>query len=180
MPNRLISRLIHAYGMPDLENPDAWLVEAEAQLVGMPDVVLDKAASAIIRTAKRFPSIAAMVDACNDVLGAEPKKPEKNKYPEWSKEARACADKLVVSEIGQQAAAEGWSLSLHDFCRVQRRLPNAYEVSRLKRQAHDFDEAFATAMSIKTILGEKLVVLGESMLARRNAIADLSNGILPE
>lgn len=87
------------------------------------------------REKRIFPTLAACIGACREVsmqLAAEgPVQPRKDRNPEWSKEAYAEANRLICSEIGRRAAAEGWIIGLWDFCRENRRWPNNFEAKRV-------------------------------------------------
>lgn len=66
----------------------------------------------------------------------------------WSDEAKMEANLLVQSSLGRLAAAQGWILGLHDFCRRHRRLPDPVKESKaiaeMKANAKYFDDVFDT------------------------------------
>jgi len=94
----------------------------------------------------------------------------------WTTAAVATADRLIVCDLGRLAADEGWILSLHDFCRKNRALPNDRQVGDLRLAARRFDEAFALARSLKTKQGRALMELGATMLAGRDDCARIAYG----
>lgn len=181
MSNSLLNRLAVIYGAPDSEDPGAYLGEVAKLLSGFSEAELSKAGDALLSShrGRQWPTPAQCVEACQNAkeAGSTPRAPEGPRHPEWSREARAVADRLVVSDMGRIAADEGWALALHDFCRVARRLPNATEQHRLKRTAKAFDEAYAECCRGEGgLLGASLRNLGESMLQRRERYAGKAYG----
>lgn len=53
----------------------------------------------------------------------------------WSADRVAEADELIRSDIGRQAAHEGWIVALHDYCRENRELPGIDRAGRLRKAA---------------------------------------------
>lgn len=99
----------------------------------------------------------------------------KERIAGWSEKDIAIADKLIVGPLGREAAANGWILGLHDFCRHNHRLPSENEKGRVILESSEFDEAFADCCAGRGgAAGEALKRLGESMLARRNKYAAMA------
>lgn len=143
-----------------LERFDPWVVEAATVRIRES------------RTERSFPLIAEVRKVCADVLNDDRRsKPTLPTEPE-KREPYALADSLVNSEIGRQAAREGWILSLHDFCRTNYRLPSGIEIDRCRRSAQDMDRAYVEAETGRAgELSRSLAGLGRTMLARRDALA---------
>ncbi len=184
MSNSLLSRLAVIYGAPDSEDPGAYLGEVAKLLGGYTEAELSKAGDILLsgHKGRMWPTPAQCVEACQAARGKPTSlPPEGPKYPEWSREARAAADRLIVSDMGRLAADDGWALALHDFCRQTRRLPNATEQHRLKRTSTAFDEAYAECCrGDGGVLGASLKRLGDAMLRRRESYAGMAHGEIVE
>lgn len=162
------------------EHEKAWLRSMAMNLRSFPAVVLNEAADEIIRTRKHrnFPLPAECREVCiaidkrerSQELPVEEKIPERN--PEWTKWRIRNADMLVQSTLGREAARSNWILQLHDFIRVNQRLPKDYEISRLKEQARLFDDAYAECVRGGWQQSSMLERLGRSMLARRETLME--------
>lgn len=93
------------------------------------------------RTSRTFPVIADCLEACKharDTLQPPAKRrhgSDAEKYPEWTPGRQRMADRMMNSEIGRQAADEGWIVALWDFCRKQQRWPDDREAKNIKSQA---------------------------------------------
>lgn len=95
----------------------------------------------------------------------------------WSQEAIAAANRLIQSEMGRQAAREGWITQLHDYCRGARSLPDASMVYRLQSAARKFETAYQeVAKGNGGTLSAALLRLGDTMLARRDELAAIASG----
>ncbi len=181
MSNSLLNRLAVIYGAPDSEDPGAYLNEVAKLLKGFSEVELLKAGDSLLSAHKgrSWPTPAQCVEACMASRGKTVHTPEGPKYPEWSREAISAANKLVMSDIGRQAADQGWILALHDFCRKERRLPNETEQHRIKRKSLQFNEAYAQCCRGEGgSLGASLKRLGDGMLKRRERLADMVYGVV--
>ncbi|MEW5705119.1 MAG: hypothetical protein AB1781_11135 [Pseudomonadota bacterium] len=168
----LISRLSNVYGPPDCANPAAYLEEVARLVRGFSTAEQDKAGDVLLRghRGRQFPTPHEIVAACEEARKAGAPvgviRSAPFQHPGWAHEDIAIADRLIVSEIGREAADNGWSLGLHDFCRYNHRLPNVHEKARIIREAREFDEAYAACCSGRGgALGEALRKLGESMLS---------------
>ena len=110
------------------------------------DRVLQRAADEMLatRSQRKFPLLAECLEACRnaqDEIAGEAKRENdsarqsaKSKDP-WSPERVHLADGMMRSELGREAAKEGWIVSLHDFCREEGRLPNKFEAERVRSAA---------------------------------------------
>ena len=160
------------------EKEAEWTASMVRNLRGYAGDVLKKAAQRIIdtRTDRRFPLPSECKNVCEDIhrvdkLTSLPVEPPPSKYAEWSESRIKLADDLIASEIGRQAARDGWVLSLHDFVRQQMRLPSASEIGRVKAGARGFDEAYEICLRGEGgLCNAALVKLGEMMVARREKL----------
>jgi hypothetical protein len=184
MTNRMLARLGVIYGTPESHDPAAYLVEVGKMLAKYSDRTLDAAADLLLsrHRSMRFPTPAQCVGACEDVLEIEAgKQPTETapKHPEWSAEAIAIADRLIVSDLGRQAADEGWITQLHDHCRNARRLPTARQIADMKREARLFEEAYSSCVAGKGgTFNDALKRLGDSFLAKRTRLAEKAHGVV--
>lgn len=185
MSNPMLARLGVIYGPPQSVDPKAFLDEMENMLGKYSAEVLDKAADRVIRThrGRQWPTPSECINACEDVLEVDrshaARKPQDERYPEWSSSAIAKADKLIQSELGRRAAREGWISTLWDYCRSAGALPdNPTAIHRCKSYAKDFDEAYASLLrgDGSSMLNASLKKLGDSMLERRERLAKLALG----
>jgi len=180
----LISRLANIYGPPDCANPEAYRDEVARMIRGFSTTEQDAAGDLLLKShrGRTFPTPHEIVSACEEArkaatpLGRTVTTP--SQYRGWSSEDMAIADRLIVCDLGREAADNGWSLGLHDFCRYAHRLPNAHEQARIIREAREFDESYAACCAGRGgSLGEALRKLGESMLAKRQKYADMARGV---
>lgn len=180
MSNKLLTRLGVMYGVPDTEDPAAWLAEMERMTKAYSETELDKAADLIMRRhrGRYFPAVSEIVCACADAReDVNPAKPvDKAKWPEWEPEAIKKADELICGEMGREAASEGWISGLHDFCRKNGRLPHGREVTSCRDVSRGFDNAYALCTRMHTPLGTALVGLGNSMLKNHEYLVKIANG----
>lgn len=167
------------------EHEKAWLKSMAMNLRSFPASVLNEAAEEIIRTRKHrnFPLPAECREVCIAIdkreraqdLPMEEKIPER--HPEWTKWRIRNADQFIATQaIAKEAARSNWILQLHDFIRVNQRLPNEREIPRLKEQARLFDEAYAECVRGGWPQAAMLAKLGEAMLARRDDLRALALG----
>lgn len=185
MSNPLITRLAVVFGQPDhSDDPKKFVSELARLTQGFHPPELDKAADMLIRShqptaRKPWPTPAEIIMACEDARDlVSPTKPEdkfEKQHRHWTKEARAKAYDLVRTDLGRRAADEGWVLSLWDFCRRERRLPTTAEATVCRRHAAEFNEAYASLRA--NALDAKLRDLGDSMLMRRDALAEHAWGV---
>ncbi len=184
--NILIRRLATVFGHPDFaDDPKAYLDELNRLIGHYSEPVLEHAANQLIREhtptqRNPWPSPATIAKACAAALPTWGVARPTAAAGEWSKESVAKAYDLLKSPMGRVAANEGWVLGLWDFCRKNGRLPDRKEVGRIKDGAQGFDKSFAEATRIKTQIGDALVRLGETMLARRHKLAQHAHGVKVE
>jgi len=140
-----------------------WIAVLATKISGFSDQVIERMLSEMIgkREDRRTPLPAEVIAGCIeakrwlDVENGQKVLPTINddalqfKHPEWAPSRISLADDLVCgkngrAEVGRQAAKDHyWILQLHDFCRINTRLPTDAEIAALKRQAKETDDAFA-------------------------------------
>jgi hypothetical protein len=174
----------------------AWLQSMVRELKGYRATELDNAARRIIQTRKRtdFPLLADCKAACDEAkkwldlqeaklpTGAQHSKPEDI----YSAERVRLADELIVGPMGRAAVEGNWILALHDFIRINRRLPDQGEVKRIRSggrpfrgKFQTFEEAYAECVRGEWPQAKKLLELGDKMLKRRAELADrVNNGVI--
>jgi hypothetical protein len=177
--NKMLQRLVVMFGAPDHTDPKKFFEELSKLTDNFSEKELDKAADLVIREHKgrSFPAVSAVLDACGRAreMLAPRQAFEPPKYPEWGPAAFAYAAGALKTEIGRQAAHEGWVLSLHQFLRENRRQPRSDEIHDLKVRARGFDEAYAQVCSGNGgSLSASLKNWGETMLERRNRYARIA------
>jgi len=182
MSNVLLTRLSVVFGRPDSDDPAAYIEELARLIRGYTTQEQDKAADFLIRNhvptnRKPWPAPNEIVTACSDAreLLNPPKEDDKKKIKDWTGDVLKLADSLIQSDLGRQAADEGWVHSLWDFCRVNRRLPTGYEIAACQRHAKEFDAAYARCVHQNI---PHLKALGDMMLARRYEKADYAHGVI--
>jgi hypothetical protein len=166
---------------------DAWTDSMIRNLQCYSPDVLKRAAQKIIDTrddkyARRFPLPAECKRVCDDIIKWDQLHEAPKLLVEGTSKidgydrAYRHADWLIMqAPIGKQAAKEGWALSLHDFIRVNGKLPaDRHEIEKCKASAKGFDEAFAVCVRGEAgMLSRPLLGLGEAMLKRRHRIEDM-------
>jgi len=162
------------------ESPAAekvWLQSMASTLRGYSDSVLRQAAQNIIDTRedRYFPLPAECKQACDAVQKVQEIVTRAQTLPqlqtgvgdEWSPERVKFAYELVRCGMGRQAAQDNtcWVLGLWHFCRKFQRLPETREIDQLKRDAREFDEAYAKCVrGVAGPMSKVLEKLGASML----------------
>ena len=128
-----------------------WLRSMGEILGGFEPRVLMEAASAIVRErdpqkhGTMFPKPSECLAACETAkrrltMQAIPLLPKSEKVNTWTEERLALANDLMRTQMGRQAAAEGWVSSLYHFARCNQRLPmNTSEVEACKKSAAEFE-----------------------------------------
>jgi hypothetical protein len=188
MSNQLLNRLVIVFGMPESIDPPAYLSEIARLLRAYSHAELDKAADLLVRefvpTARKpWPTpnevCIAAADA-RDIL--TPPKTADDKHPAWSDSAMSFADKAIVSDLGREAADNGWIGALHDFYRHNKRQPNAAEIYKCKIAAKDMEDGFKLSMTSNnraTRAFTDLDGIGTTMMANRAKYADMAHGVAP-
>lgn len=138
------------------DDGDLWLRSMDRVLRGMEPEVLALAAEIIIETrdpskpgGRFFPAPRECIAACNEARNrmtlAKPRPLlAAPKGDDMSEDRIKFANILVQTEMGRQAAREGWVGTLWDFCRKQARLPTSeHEVAQCRRIAAEVDDLMA-------------------------------------
>jgi hypothetical protein len=176
-----IAHMMGVYGSPNTLDDDIFLAATRKALAGWRGDILAEAAERIVKTHKWFPKPAEVIDVCEAIAAgrttnADPT--ERNR--DWTADALKTADRLIQSDMGRTAAAEGWITQLHDYARKHRSLPKPSVVHRLKHDARDFEAAYADVCAGRGgVLETALKKLGETMLAKRVQLAQIANGEAP-
>jgi hypothetical protein len=192
--NVMLAKLGVHYGSPDKDAAQAKKIFSEyARLMTQySDHELSEAADLVLKRHRyrTWPSIAECISALEDYRRSvhektAPEVARKVSYPEWSQDRIANADRLVNCGLGRRAAAEGWVLGLHDFCRNHERLPTEREIPAIIAGARFVDRFLAgavnrhdldlpvppgPALQMDAATRAKWRALAESMLAKRDAI----------
>ncbi len=164
---------------------DEWLQSMFRNLRGYNSDVLNRAAQRIVdtRTDRRFPLPSECKKVCDDISTRDRAESgaklefdvtKTSPYSDWRIKL---ADDLIACPLGKDAASEGWILSLHDFARMQGRLPIGSEITKCKAGAKGFDEAYALCVRGEAgACGRSLRDLGDSMLKRREDLRSKALG----
>lgn len=176
----LCQRLAIVFGVPQSDDPGAYMAEIARLIRGYAEPEQQKAADYLIRDHKWWPKPSEIAVACADAREtlqvANRTEDKKRQHLDWAGPALKTADQLIQSELGRRAADEGWALSLWDFCRKNMRLPTGSEISECKRYSREFDEAYARCVKGGWTEAQKLKELGDLMLARRKQKAAWAYG----
>ena len=168
---------------PTPESRMAWLKAITEALRGSSPDVLDRAKRRIIenRSNQYFPLVAEIRKACREAADEIRFDRHVQTLPtlreatgtEWSTERIKLAyDLCKGTQVGKEAARDGWVLSLWDFVRKHQRVPKgSAEIEACKRGAKEFDEAYAQCVKGGWAGAEQLVSLGSSMLAKREKLS---------
>lgn len=178
-----------------------WLGSIMDAIGGYDAEVLTKAAQKIIdtRTDRRFPLPAEIRKVCQEL--AEEARLAKlpidtaDAPPRFASYRHKLADELIMTDMGRQAARDGWVLGLHHFVVEHGRLPDPQkrkpfgvwdempgggidkrtlmltEVEYLRRAAQSFEEYHARCEGSRLPLSQELSRLGASMKARGEELA---------
>lgn len=176
----------------------AWAETLEAELSGFSAEVIKAAQKQIIRTRKprdpRPPMVSECIDACLEARRFLESGKQAQTLPEmrsntldWSADRLKLARDLVHTEMGRQAAKEGWAGALFVFARKNQRLPDAgkrieyrkakdsapvmvSEVEWCKREAKDFDDAYEYSVKGGWDPAGVLEKLGRQIIERRQRL----------
>lgn len=184
------------------EREAEWLRSIVDTLGGYDADVLAKAAQRIIdtRTDRRFPLPAMIREICLEITEDARRSAlpidTPDAPPRFASYRYKLADELLMTEMGRQAARDGWVLGLHHFVVEHGRLPDANkrqpfeiwdemadggidkrtlmltEVEYLRRSAQDFEAYRARCEGGKFALAGALAGLGAQMAARGEELAD--------
>lgn len=167
------------HARPELET--AWIRSMAEALRGYHPDVLEDAAKQIIATRKytSFPLPAECKHACNAVAEYRQFICRSQTLPEfrtstgdeWTSERVKLAYDLIKSGMGKEAARDGWVLALWNFARKNQRLPSGSEINACKREAEEFNAAYAECVKGGWPEARALEKLGSSMLAKREKLS---------
>lgn len=137
------------------------------------------------RTSRSFPLPAECNVACKEAIDAKRfnDSPVKDgnrharigfeyRHPEWEVEKIRGADKLICSQLGQEALREKWIVALHDFCRIHQREPLPREIASIRAMGlasqKDFEDMVNSGVDNNQFypLVRNLVNLRNAMFAR--------------
>ncbi len=155
-----------------------------------------------VRHKEKPPQVAVILEHCQEVQRWIDAQNNKGKLPfsanpepfepDWRKDDFANNIALNRGDpICVQAAKDGWIGTLHTYVRKYRRMPSATEkigyrksmkaaeillseIEWCKREAKDFDEAYATAvmMGNGSVARSLVLQVGDAMLKRRGELVD--------
>jgi hypothetical protein len=145
------------------KNTEPWVLEAATQRM------------IETRDERKHPLIADMRKIVREVLELESANSPKMavQHEQQHSDTFALADTLINCEMGREAArAEPcWLLALHDFCRVNRRLPTGHEINRCKQVAAEFQDRYSEC--VRGLAGpdsKGLAAFAETMIRRSEAL----------
>lgn len=163
----------------DEHQEQAWTAAMVLELGDFDPAVLKKAAQHMVRTRKdhRTPLVSECITACIDArrwLNAEK---SATTLPMQGHSAKPffhekLADDLIMSADGRQAAKEGWIGTLHIFIARNGRMPQGREIADCKRQAKEFDDAYAQCLRGGWPQAQSLASLGAAMLKNRKQLTE--------
>ena len=174
-PGEFITRMLVLFGEPDTGDTKAFLAEY-ARLLKGEEPSLIQATSDLIsktRTWRSWPTLGEVRDAMHKAAVTQSLGSVRNDdklHKDWTSESVAKAYDLLRSDIGRRAADGGWVLSLWDFCRKRGRLPQVFEIDKIKASAAGFDSAYA-GLKPDTTMSASLIKLGDTMRTRRDRLA---------
>lgn len=146
----VIRRFVTVFGEPKTDNSAAMVAEYERALHGTSPEVLHRAVDKLLRKTKFrvWPTIGECMDAVqaaasdiNETAITRDRAEQAfdERYPEWSKEAFAIADRMVKCKLGKVALEQDWLLGLYEFIRKERRYPNGNEQKEIIRVTRKID-----------------------------------------
>lgn len=141
-PNEFLARMVGIFGKAYHDDSGDIGELLERQLGEFEPEVLRKASEAIVlgRDKRGWPMPAEILSICRttaDQVRAARNwenagKPD-NKRDPWSDESIHQADRMVLCELGYEAAQDGWIIPLHGHLRETGAYPDAGEIAKLKR-----------------------------------------------
>jgi hypothetical protein len=170
-----VEPLLAVFGQPSSDDPERFLAEYSRHLKGYASAELQAAADHLMRSHKgpaRWPKLAECVDACNDARERQQHtKTARSPQADWQTRM-ANAERLMIStELGQQAARDGWANGMREFIAAKGRLPREYEIGDLIENARFIDRC-AVGQIDMGVMHTPLIRLANVMVERRHAIAD--------
>jgi hypothetical protein len=139
------------------EREDAWVKSMIGALRDHDADLLMEVANDIIRTRKyrNFPLLSEILDKCDEAIDRRQARKREAMLPElriheghdeWSTERCRFAHDMKRSDLGKQAAREGWVVAFWHFCRRNMRAPVGREIEQCKRDSDGIEELYAQAM----------------------------------
>lgn len=174
--DHFLNPLACVFGEPVSENPQKFMSEYARMLRGFSTAALERGRDIVLRTHKgpaRWPKIAECIDACGDAeeaLAAQ-NKAQKRQEDDWRRSVMNAERLMMTTDLGQEAARDGWALGCREFIMIKKRLPFEHEVHNLKRNAAFVDRCSAGAIDMG-VLHNALMPLAGKMVERRHQIAD--------
>lgn len=162
----------------DAPEPDVFIAELAEDLQQYPDDTL-KAAFKWLRKNykfKFFPTNAVCIDAC-EAQERRVKRtvvPQTKHNPLWTRARVSWADSAIQSELGREAAANGWIGALWDFYREEMREPGPAEILRLQRKTAETDR-----LLFGSNIPPQARIAREAIMRRREEKAALAMGGTP-
>lgn len=160
----------------------AWAALMVRELSGFNPAVLERGFQEMVRRRKetRTPTPAECIAVCVEArkwleLEASTEQlPElRQSSDEWSRERRKLAHDLKRSDLGRQAAREGWIVALWNFCRRNQRLPSGREIDQCKRDSEGIEEIYSRASRGGCgPLSAKIAKFAEGLLEQRKNWAE--------
>ncbi len=158
----------------DDEGVGDWLADWEDALNEFEPWIVETATKRIIQTRSKagFPLPAEVAEVCRHVRNEERQSRPRMKvdHVDQHQDPYDRADALVRCDLGRQAASAEpcWILALHDFCRVNRRLPTGHEISRCKQVAVDFEQRYRDCITGNAgAFSKPLLAWAETIIRKR-------------
>lgn len=176
-PDQFIAHMSAMIAPPATTDDDLFIQGYRKAIQGWRGDILAEAANRLVKTSKWFPKAAEVIEVCESIAASRVVPDTKPGNLFFTGEAFRTANRLIRSEMGKEAARDGWIGQLHDFCRQKGRLPKGFEISHLKSEAKLFDASYSEVCAGKGgTLGTALRKLGETFLEKRNDLAAIANG----
>lgn len=166
--------LLAVFGEPSSPDPERFLAEFGRHLKGYTAAELTPAADFLARNHKgmaRWPKLAECLEACEDVRERVRQSKPARSEDAWQERVARAERLMIETELGQQAARDGWANGCREFIAAKGRLPHEHEVYRLIENARFIDRC-ASGMDNLGIAHTALIKLANTIVDRRNAIAD--------
>lgn len=133
----------------------AWADLMVRELSGFKPAVLERGFQELVRRRKdkSTPTPAECIGVCVEAKKWLEIEANAGKLPtlrsdphdEWSTERRRLAHELKRTDLGRQAAREGWIVSFWHFCRRNQRVPAGPEIDQCRRDSAGIEEICARA-----------------------------------
>lgn len=140
----------------------AWMTSIMKTLLPYSDEVVATAAGKIVATRKdrKFPLPVeinkALADAAGDAkrqalqIPAASNRLDQERVSRlalWDEDRIKLAKILIKGEMGREASYGGWVNALYEFARNNARLPNEYEIAKVKQACDDLEWAYAASVA---------------------------------